>query len=157
VYNLGEASSSVGPISKRDLEEASMLVEGGCHCGAIRYEAQGDPRTSALCHCLDCRRCAGAPVVAWVMFPLDAVKVTRGVAQIYESSQHGRRHFCGKCGAGLFYFNESMLPGVVDVQSATLDDPDAIAPQVQIQTAERIGWMEGAHALRSFERYPPPK
>jgi hypothetical protein len=26
---------------------------------------------------------------------------------------------------------------------------------VHVQTAERIGWMERAHELPTFERYPP--
>jgi len=54
----------------------------------------------------------------------------------------------------LFYTSEAVFPGMTDVQSATLDDPDALPLQVQIQTAERIGWMETAHRLPAFERYP---
>ena len=38
---------------------------------------------------------------------------------------------------------------------ATLDDPDLIPAQAQIQTAERIGWMEKLNDLPAFERYPP--
>ena len=41
-----------------------------------------------------------------------------------------------------------------DVQIATLDDPDAIEPMIQVQAAERIGWMARAHELPAFERYP---
>jgi hypothetical protein len=48
-----------------------------------------------------------------------------------------------------------MLPGIVDVQSGTFDDPDLVPVAVHIQTAERIGWMERAHELPAFERYPP--
>ena len=47
-----------------------------------------------------------------------------------------------------------MLPGIVDVQSVTLDDPAALAPQLQIQTAERIAWMTHVHELPAFERFP---
>ena len=28
-----------------------MAIEGGCHCGAIRYKIKGDPIVHALCHC----------------------------------------------------------------------------------------------------------
>jgi len=38
-----------------------MAISGGCHCGAIRYEAADEALTHALCHCTDCRRHAGAP------------------------------------------------------------------------------------------------
>ena len=127
---------------------------GHCHCGAVRYEVDAEPKWSALCHCGDCRRHAGAPVVGWIAFPADALKIARGQAKIYRSSEHGRRHFCPDCGTGLFYFNAVNLPGIADVQSATLDDPDAIAPQIHVQTAERLAWMERAHELPAFPRYP---
>jgi hypothetical protein len=45
-----------------------MVITGGCHCGAVRYEAVGEALTHALCHCSDCRRSAGAPMVAWTMY-----------------------------------------------------------------------------------------
>ncbi len=128
---------------------------GGCHCGAVRYEVEGESLTHALCHCSDCRRHAGAPMVGWTMYPQASVRVTQGEPAVYESSEHGRRRFCRDCGTGLFYSNAHMLPGLIDVQSATYDDPDAVPAKVHIQTAERIAWMEHAHELPTFERYPP--
>lgn len=132
-----------------------MSNTGGCHCGAIRYEFSGDPLHHALCHCTDCRRHAGAPVVGWMMAPAGQVRVTQGEPTVYASSENGRRHFCATCGTGLFYVNEQMLPGLIDVQSATLDDPAAVPAGAQIQTADRIPWMADAHTLPAFERYPP--
>lgn len=131
------------------------MPSGRCHCGAIQYEVNGAPMHHALCHCSDCRRHSGAPMVGWMMFKSDQVAVTSGTPKIYHSSAQGRRHFCGACGTGLFYTNAEMLPGITDVQSATLDDPNAIPAQVQIQTAERIGWMTTLSALPEFERFPP--
>lgn len=132
-----------------------MSNTGGCHCGAIRYQAAGDPITHALCHCTDCRRHAGAPMVGWTMYLAAAVSVTKGTPKIYESSTHGRRYFCGDCGTGLLYVNAEVLPGIIDIQSATYDDPNAIPARVHIQVAERLHWMERAHELPVFERYPP--
>ena len=132
-----------------------MILAGGCHCGAIRYEVEGEPLTHALCHCSDCRRHAGAPVVAWTMYPEASLKVTKGTSKVYESSRLGRRHFCGDCGTGLFYYNAEMLPGIVDVQSATYDAPEAVPARAHIQVAERISWMERAHELPQYPRFPP--
>ena len=115
------------------------MITGGCHCGAIRYQAEGEAITHALCHCTDCRRHAGAPMIGWTMYAQDAVKVTKGTPKVYASSEHGRRHFCADCGTGLFYVNTQMLPGIIDIQSATFDDPDAVPATLHIQTAERIG------------------
>ncbi|MCE2949186.1 MAG: GFA family protein [bacterium] len=132
-----------------------MKLSGGCHCGAIRYEVDGDPLTHALCHCSDCRRHSGAPMVGWTMYPEAALSVTKGTPRVYESSTDGRRAFCANCGTGLFYRNAAMLPGIVDIQSATYDDPDAVPARIHIQVAERIGWMEQAHTLPQYERFPP--
>ncbi len=130
------------------------MLMGHCHCGSIRYEIHGEPIYSALCHCSDCRRSAGAPVVGWTAFPEAGLKVIQGKPKVYKSSAHGRRHFCPDCGTGLFYFNSVNLPGIADLQTATLDDPAAIAPRIHVQTAERIAWMEQAHELPVFARYP---
>jgi hypothetical protein len=130
------------------------MLTGGCHCGAVRYQVEGEVLAHTLCHCTDCRRHAGAPMVGWTMYPQEALKVTTGVPKIYASSQHGRRHFCPECGTGLFYTNAEILPGRVDIQSGTYDDPDVIAPQAHIQVAERLRWMERAHELPVFERFP---
>jgi hypothetical protein len=132
------------------------MPEGGCHCGAIRYEMPAEVLHHALCHCTDCRKSSGAPMVGWAMIPADQLRVTKGSPKVYRSSQNGRRQFCGDCGTGLFYINEDMLPGLVDVQAATLDDPDTIPAQVHVQIADRIGWMREAHTLPTFDRYPGP-
>lgn len=129
------------------------MLSGGCHCGAVRYQMSSDIAHHALCHCTDCRKASGAPAVAWAMVATDRITIT-GETRMYASSDHGRRYFCERCGTGLFYTSEVAFPDMTDVQSATLDDPDALPLQMQIQTAERIGWMAEAHRLPSFDRYP---
>ena len=130
------------------------MAEGGCHCGAVRYEAAGAPGRVSLCHCTDCRRHSGAPMVAWAVFGEDAFRVLRGQPVAYASSEHARRWFCPACGTGLYYTNGVVLPGLVDIQVATLDDPDAFAPSEQMQVAERIAWVAEAHTLPTHQRYP---
>ena len=103
------------------------MLKGRRHCGAIRYEMPAEVLHCSLCHCADCRRHAGAPMVAWAMVPAGQLRVM-GHPKVYRSSEHGRRHFCEACGTGLFYVNEAVLPGMVDVQTATLDDPGADQP-----------------------------
>lgn len=129
------------------------MVTGRCQCGAIRYEATGDPAHSALCHCQDCRASTGAPMVGWALFPQDAVKI-HGEPARYRSSEHATRHFCGTCGTGLFYTNPVVFPDGIDIQTATMDDHAAFPPQAHIQMAEAMPWMRTAHALPMFDRFP---
>jgi len=130
------------------------MAEGGCHCGSIRYEVDLTEARHGLCHCTDCRRAVGAPAVAWAMITHSQIKIT-GQTSVYASSPDAQRHFCPQCGTSLFYVSEANLPGMIDVQSATLDDPEALPLQAQIQTAERLSWMAHLDRLPSFERFPP--
>ena len=129
------------------------MPKGQCHCGAVRYDMSADTIHQALCHCSDCRRHSGAPMVAWGLVDKDKITI-EGETKEYASSEHGRRHFCPACGTGLFYTSEQVFPGKVDVQLATLDDPDSIVPAAQIQVADRIGWMTHLSEMPEFERYP---
>jgi hypothetical protein len=130
-----------------------MTMTGGCQCGAIRYAAEGEAEHHALCHCADCRASSGAPMTGWIAFKTDQVAIS-GEPTVFASSEHGRRSFCGTCGTGLFYRNEAALPGLTDIQSATLDDAAAHAPQAQIQAAERLPWTAELQAMPAFDRYP---
>lgn len=134
----------------------AMRREGGCHCGAVRYAVTGPPLRHSVCHCRDCRRSAGAPLVAWAVWPEAAVTILSGDPAEYASSAHARRRFCPACGTGLFYVSdEAPFVGKIDVQTSTLDDPDALPPPTeQIQTAERIGWVAGLADLSAHVRWP---
>ena len=123
---------------------------GGCHCGAIRYEVDGEPIVHALCHCTDCRRHAGAPMVGWTMYPKGALKLTKGVPKTYKSSENGRRQFCPDCGTALA-MRVDYEPGQIDVSLPTLDQPEGAPPEFHIFTASRIPWFEVRDALPRFE------
>lgn len=131
-----------------------MELAGGCQCGAVRYSVGGEPQHSSLCHCEGCRKSAGAPVVGWAAFAEVDFVLTQGERVTYNSSGAAMRSFCGVCGTGLFYRNAEFLPGIVDIQSATLDEPERMPARDHIQVAERLSWMATAHELPAFERYP---
>jgi len=93
-------------------------------------------------------------MVAWAAFAGAQFAVLRGVPSSYNGSGASYRHFCPTCGSGMWFVNEEVLPGLVDIQVATLDDPDFFPPSVHIQTAERLGWMKDTESLPAFERFP---
>ena len=92
---------------------------------------------------------------AWGLVAKDDLKV-EGETKEYVSSEHGRRHFCPNCGTSLFYTSETIFPGQIDVQTATLDDPDEVPPDTQVQVAERLAWVTRLDSMPAFERYPGP-
>lgn len=135
-------------------EDLAMRHTGRCLCGTVQYELSGTPSWVAVCHCRDCQRSAGAPMVAWAIFPESGLRLQTGTPKSINSSGSAIRSFCPDCGTGLFYRNADNLPGLVDVQVSTLDDPDALPPTVQVQTAERQSWVTHLATLTAHERFP---
>jgi hypothetical protein len=134
--------------------ERDAMLTGRCHCGAIHFRVPDETVHSSICHCTDCRGQSGAPIVAWAMIPASALAV-EGEPTRYASSDSGRRSFCATCGTGLFFSNAALdAMGMIQVRIAALDDPAAIRPAIQVQTADRIAWMTTAGDLPAFERFP---
>ena len=132
----------------------SLSLEGGCLCQSIRYLVREEPVAVALCHCSMCRRSAGAPLVAWAMFPLDGFDFVQGKPAVYASSSGVERAFCGSCGTQLT-FTADFLPGLVDVTVASLDDPAVLPPRMHIWESRRLPWLTVADELPRHEELPP--
>jgi len=49
---------------------------GGCACGRVSFSISGKASFPHFCSCNVCQRWSGAPVVAWVDFPLNALDWT---------------------------------------------------------------------------------
>src|SRR5690349_12668058 len=103
------------------------MLQGGCLCGRVRYEAGGTPIHLTLCHCSICRRSSGAPAVAWFSVPRSQFRFVQGTPGRFKSSAHGTRGFCTHCGSALCFENDQ-LPDEVDVTTCTLDDPEQLPP-----------------------------
>lgn len=93
-------------------------------------------------------------MVGWVGVVASEFRITSGAARMWSSNGQAYRFFCATCGTGLYYVNEAAIPGLVDVQIATLDDPTAVPPEIQVQVAERLPWVEHIGRLPVFERFP---
>lgn len=124
------------------------MLEGGCFCGAVRYEAYGAPFNATLCHCSDCRRIAGAPTVAWFSVASQDFHFVKGEPRCFASSDRAVRSFCGDCGTCLT-FQSTASPGEIDVTTCSLDEPERLPPLDCSHVGSRLSWV--AHdALPSF-------
>ena len=68
------------------MTDTPQTATGGCLCGAIRFEAAGEPLWIAHCHCHSCRRNTGAPVTTFVGFPADGFTYAAGEVHVYIST-----------------------------------------------------------------------
>lgn len=126
-----------------------MGLLGGCMCGAVRYEASGEPFNITLCHCKDCRRASGAPALAWFSVRKDALRWTRGAPARNPSSPGVERLFCGACGTQLTWHGADSGEDI-DVTIGSLDDPDALQPGDHTYFAQHVRWLHLADTLPRY-------
>jgi hypothetical protein len=63
-------------------------------------------------------------MTAWAGLLENQLTITQGEPKTINRSGAATRSFCADCGTGLFYRNAEILPGTVEIQSATLADPN---------------------------------
>jgi hypothetical protein len=115
------------------------MADGGCLCGAIRYRVEGEAVARTLCHCVSCRRATGGASVGWAVFEKENWQLLQGELREYSSSPGIHWGSCANCSSLVGYRRDSR-PDHYDITTATLDDPDAFPPTVEIWVAEKIGW-----------------
>jgi hypothetical protein len=125
--------------------------QGGCICGALRYEFSGEPTGSMICHCRTCRRLTAGPVVAWLSVPATNFRFIQGSPQHYRSSTPIERSFCSACGTHVSYTNANDAQEV-EVATCTLDDPNAFPPTHHSWLSHDVSWLRFGDGLPAFQR-----
>jgi len=73
------------------------VLEGSCHCGAVRITIPRKPRRITSCTCSICRRYGAL----WAYYPSGTVRVraARGASETYTWGDHSIRFVrCATCG-----------------------------------------------------------
>jgi hypothetical protein len=116
---------------------------GGCLCGSIRFEATGPADFPHTCSCKMCQRHSGAPTVAWVEFPNEAVAWTGpgGRPATYRSSPGSSRAFCPTCGSTLGAIDDKPITALV---LGVFDSPNRkeLVPQSHSYRSARPSWWQ---------------
>ena len=136
--------------------EGARRYTGGCLCGALRYEAQGEPAYAGHCYCEDCRKASGSGFIPFMGFAASAVRFT-GRSQTYtcKSASGGDavRNSCPTCG-GLVFGGVVGQDEMHTIYAGSLDDPSVFRPAIAIFTRNRPAWALVPPELTTFEAMP---
>ena len=127
------------------MKRMSVIVTGGCQCGAVRYRATSVLDSAHICHCRMCQKAVGNVFAALIGIPREAFEWTRGTPSLFQSSDPVNRGFCANCGTPLLY--DYTASKHLNVTIGSLDDPSAFPPQVQFGTEARMPWFGEMCAL----------
>jgi hypothetical protein len=133
----------------------SVLREGGCACGAVRYRLTSDPLFVHCCHCLNCQRQTGSAFVINLLIEADRVELLAGRPQpvdVPRDDGSTQRIFrCPTCQVAVF--SQYGRPEVWFVRGGTLDEPSGVTPDVHIYTRSKVGWIRLPDEAPAFEAY----
>lgn len=105
---------------------------GGCLCGKVRYEVQGEPLRVGLCHCADCRRESGSAFQTFGIWPTSAFS-SSGVLKQFKG-----RGFCPDCGSRLF----NPAGEETEIRIGSLDEaPNNLKPEYELWIVRRETWL----------------
>jgi hypothetical protein len=129
---------------------------GGCLCGALRYEATGEPTFSGHCYCADCRKASGSGFIPFMGFPRSALSFSGEVLQYRSKAASGGdavRNSCAICG-GLVFGGEVGLSDSFTIYAGSLDEPLAFHPTIAIFTRNRPPWAVIPPGMKTFDDMP---
>ena len=123
---------------------ASILAQGGCHCGAVRFCVRFEAAPEILdCNCSICRKAGFLHLIVTA----DNFKLLSGdkaLADYRFGTGTARHRFCLYCGIKSFYVPRSHPDGI-SVNWRALDDVAAIRPR--ITQFDGVDWERGRAAL----------
>jgi hypothetical protein len=128
---------------------------GGCLCGQVRYEAQGEPTFAGYCFCADCRKASGSGFVPFMGFSASAVHFTGETRVTRTKALRGdaHRNHCVVCGSLVF----GGIVGEHDshtIYAGSLDDPSSFHPKIAIFARDRPAWVPLPPGLTVYETMP---
>jgi hypothetical protein len=134
-----------------------LKIEGGCYCGELRYQAEGEPALKGQCFCRECQYISGGDSALLLGMPEASFSYTQGTAKAFQRSDLESpvtREFCPSCGTHVAS-KAPGLAGVVMLKVGTLDDPSAFGgPQMAIFTCDRQPYHHVPSDIPTFERVP---
>ncbi|KAN0138266.1 putative GFA [Lactarius tabidus] len=121
-------------------------LKGSCHCGAVAFTVQSSTAVPyQICVCSICRKVGGTGGSVNLGAHAHTLQITKGKADISiykavlsdrstrgtpeEKRASSERHFCSKCSAMLWLWDETW-PEYLHPFASAIDEPDLKAPEV---------------------------
>ncbi|WP_036482778.1 GFA family protein [Myxosarcina sp. GI1] len=126
-------------------KKEAKIFQGGCHCGAVRFQVSIDRFVADDCNCSICRKKGFLHLIV----PPENFTLIKGedVLTTYTFNTHIARHtFCSICGIHAFYRPRSH-PNAIDVNLRTLDG-EAMA-YFEIKPFDGKNWEDNVHKIRN--------
>jgi hypothetical protein len=135
-----------------------MKIDGRCHCGFVRFEAEADPETTTICNCTDCQTMSGAPLRAIVATrPGTFVLLSGKLTEYRKTADSGNvrlQAFCPHCGTPIYATSTSDEPKAYNVRLGSVRQRNELVPRRQIFVRSQQAWVNDLNSVPKFDGPP---
>ncbi|WP_137131276.1 GFA family protein [Rhizobium sp. FY34] len=129
-----------------------MTRLGGCLCGTVRFEVNGEMGPVIACHCSQCRRQTGLYFTSGDVARSDIEIRDGGTLRWYRASDKAQRGFCSACGAPLFWQADGRA--VISVVAGAFDQPSGLTIDHHIYCQDKADFYEITDGRPQYALYP---
>lgn len=133
-----------------------MKIDGACHCGEVKYEAEVDPEQVAICNCNDCQVLSGSAFRVNVFVDESRLNFLSGKPVEYvktaESGHKRVQAFCSKCGTGVYATSAGNGPRIYGLRVSTVRQRDQLVPKRQAWLRSRLHWLSDLDSIPGTEK-----
>lgn len=135
-----------GKLQRQPLQASrgATMIEGTCHCRAVRWTFKGRPASATACNCTVCRRYGAL----WAAdFEDERIGVSGETLNYVRGDRTQGFHFCGRCGCVAYW------RGLV---TSTIGNRRRMAVNLRLATPSSVGKIIVDHfdGLKSFDDLP---
>jgi hypothetical protein len=122
-----------------------MHIDGGCHCGALAYEAEIDPENVTICHCTDCQQLSGSVFRVAIRAANKDFRLLRGEPCVYVkrggSGEDRPQAFCSICSSQIYSASVGADADFIRIRLGSCRQRAELKPSKQIWCDSSIPWL----------------
>jgi hypothetical protein len=122
-----------------------LKIDGQCHCGFIKFEAEADPARTGICNCTDCQVLTGGAFRVTIAAEPGSFRLLTGEPALYvktaDSGTKRRHAFCPRCGSPVYATGFGEDPKPYSLRFGTIRQRTHFTPTRQIWTRSRAAWV----------------
>ena len=122
-----------------------------CLCGGIQLKIKGPLRHVSNCHCRQCMKTHGNYAAYTNALEKDIKFIKKRTLKWFKSSKKGKRGFCNKCGASMFF--KFLRSNDIHIAAGMFKNPTKLKTKINIFVKGKLDYYKLDNKLPKFSRY----
>ena len=134
------------------LKMKKLSLKASCLCGGIELKTKGYHRDVHNCHCIQCMKTHGHHAAYTAVEEQNIKFIKKRTLKWFQSSKKGKRGFCKKCGASIFF--KSIGQKDIHISAGMFNRPVKLKTTMNIFVKGKLDYYKLEQYMPKFKRYP---